>query len=594
VTGPVTRLIALLLPQWRRLLLASLLACATVAFGIGLMGTSGWLIASAARRPGIAVLQVAIVGVRFFGIGRGLLRYLERLASHDVTLRILSRLRTGLFESVVRMAPSRLAERRTGDLLARLVEDVDTLDRLPVRAVIPSLAAVVVAALVALLLRPFGSGVVLTVLLGLVCAGVAAPIVASRVGAAAGRRSVGLRADLHAALVDGVQGVADIIAFGRGGDHASRVSSMSRSLGSAQRQSASASALGGALAGLVADLTVVAVLVLAVPGGDVAGVSGAHLTAMVLMTIAAFEAVSSLPAAYQELGTTRAAARRIFEVADAQPSVAIPVHRAVVPDQPDVEAIGLTFAYPGSPRPAVADVGFRLAPGRPVVIVGPSGSGKSTVVALLVRQLEFEAGILRFGGVDARSCHPDDVRSHIAVAMQRTHLFTGTLRENLLLARPGASEQELIDATTRARLRQLVSRWPDGYDTWLGEQGLQLSGGERRRVALARAFLTAAPILVLDEPTADLDALTEGSILQDVWSLSTRRATLVVTHRVSGIHDDAEVLVMRDGNTVERGRAGDLALAGGYFSRMLSLERERSALSFETDGVHATAASEDD
>ena len=594
MTGPLTRLTAIFLPQWRRLLLASLLACATVAFGIGLMGTAGWLIASAARHPGIAALHVAIVGVRFFGIGRGLLRYLERLVSHDVTLRILARLRTELFESVVRIAPSRLAERRTGDLLTRLVEDVDTLDRLPVRALIPSLAAVAVAAVVALLLRPFGSAVVLTVLVGLACAGVAAPLVTSRLGAAAGRQAVGLRADLQAALVDGVQGIADIIAFGRRGDHTRRVSSVSRSLGSVQRRTASLAALGSVLAGLAADLTVMAVLVLALPGGDGGGMDGAHLTAMVLMTVAAFEAVSSLPGGYQELGATRAAARRIFELADTQPSVSIPTHRAVLPDEPVVEALGLTFTYPGSRRPAVTDVSFRLAPGHPVVIVGPSGSGKSTVVALLLRQLELERGTLLFGGVDVRSCHPDDVRSRVAVAAQRTHLFTGTLRDNLLLARPNATEAELVEAATLARLDHVVSRWPNGYDTWIGEQGLQLSGGERRRVVLARAFLQAAPILVLDEPTADLDAMTERSILEDVWRFSTVRSTLVVTHRVSSIDNDAEVLVMRDGRTVERGRAGDLARAGGYFSRMLRLERERTALSLEIDGVPATDDSEDD
>jgi ATP-binding cassette, subfamily C, bacterial CydC len=592
--GPLTRLTAIFLPQWRRLLLASLLACATVAFGIGLMGTAGWLIASAARHPGIAALQVAVVGVRFFGIGRGLLRYLERLVSHDVTLRILARLRTGLFESVVRIAPSRLAERRTGDLLARLVEDVDTLDRLPVRALVPSLAAVAVAAVVALILRPFGSAVVLTVLAGLACAGVAAPIVASRVGAAAARQVVGLRANLQAALVDGVQGVADIIAFGRGGDHAGRVTSESRSLGTVQRQVAAAAALGSVLAGLATDLTVVAVLGLTLRGSGVGGVNSAQLTTMVLMTVAAFEAASLLPGAYQELGATRAAARRIFELADTEPSVSIPTRGAVVPDEPAVEALGLTFTFPGSRRPAVTDVSFSLAAGCPVVIVGPSGSGKSTLVALLLRQLELERGTLLFGGVDVRSCHPDDVRSRIAVAAQRTHLFTGTLRDNLLLARRDATEAELVEAATVARLHDVVSRWPNGYDTWIGEQGLHLSGGERRRVVLARAFLQAAPILVLDEPTADLDAMTGRSILEDVWRSSTVRATLVVTHRVSSIDNDAEVLVMRDGRTVERGQAGNLARAGGNFSRMLRLERERTALSLEGDGIPAADHREDE
>ena len=578
MTRPVARLALLLARQWRLFLLASLLAAATTAFGIGLMGTSGWLLATAAGLPGIAALQVAIVLVRFFGIGRGLLRYLERLVSHDVTLRFLSRLRVHVFAAIVPAAFSLPATRCSGDVLTRLVEDVDTLDRLPVRVLIPALGALLVAALAAGLLLPFGTGVTCAALAGLAAAGLVMPLLASAVGSRAAGESVIFRADVQSALVDGVQGVADLMALGRGPDHVERIASLTRSLGSAQMRSASASALGSSLTGLVADLTVVAVLAIAVPRVALGGLTIVQLTVITVVTLAAFEAVLALPSGLQEMGAASAAARRIFELTDTPPAVVGPTAPTPVPDPTVVDATGLTFTYPGASRAAITGVSFRLAPGRPVVIVGPSGSGKSTVVALLLRQMDPGGGDLRLGGVDVRACDPDEVRSRIAVVPQRTHLFTGTLRDNLRLARPSASDTDLVRAAKRARLHHVVSTWPDGYDTWIGEQGLQLSGGERQRLALARAFLREAPVLVLDEPTANLDALTERELLAEVWRASGTQATLIATHRVTRIADEAEVLVLRDGKIVERGRAADLRRTVGYFRQMLDLQRASEAV----------------
>ena len=575
---PIARVARLLARQWPALLLASLLAAATTAFGIGLMGTAGWLLATAAGWPGIAALQVAIVLVRFFGIGRGLLRYLERLVSHDVTLRFLSRLRVHVFEAIVPAAFSLLAVHRSGDVLARLVEDVDTLDRLPVRVLIPALGAILVAALAAGLVLPLGMIAALAALVGMAAAGLVMPLLASAVGSRAARDTVHLRADVQSALVNGVQGAADLVALGRGPDHVERVSWLTRSLGSAQVRSASAAAFGSCLAGLAGDLTVVAILALGVPHVARGGVTVVQLTAITLVALAAFEAVLALPSGLQELGATGAAARRIFELTDVPPSVVRPPGPSAVPDSGTVDASGLTFTYAGASRPALSGVGFRLAPGHPVVIVGPSGSGKTTVIALLLRQVEATAGDLRIGGIDVHACDPDEVRARIALAAQRTHLFTGTLRDNLLMARPSASESEMVRAATRARLHHVVSTWPDGYDTWIGEQGLQLSGGERQRLALARAFLRDAPILLLDEPTANLDALTEREVMEEIWRASAVQATLVATHRLTRIADEAEVLVLREGEIVERGRAADLRRGAGYFRRMLDLQRASEAV----------------
>jgi ATP-binding cassette subfamily C protein CydC len=569
--------VPLLAPERARAALAVSLQAATVAAGVALMGTSAWLISKAALHPSIAALSVAVVGVRAFGISRATLRYLERLVSHDVTLRLLARLRVAVYRSLVPLAPARLVDRRSGDLLGRAIEDVAALEGLYVRVLGPSLVAAAVALLLGLALLPFGAALAAAAVTGFVASGVAFPWIARRRGLAPGTRLAGLRGELAARLVDGVQGQAELLAFGREGDHAAAVATVSAAAVDEQERLVRASALGGSLAGLGADLTTVAVLILAVNAVRVGALEGVQLAVVTLVTLAAFEAVAALPAAWQAGGALRESARRLFELADETPAVPEPPRSAppVVSRPRVLELRELSFAYPGSSRPVLDGLSLRLEPGRRVAAVGPSGSGKSTLVHLLLRFWDVPPGTFFLDGVDARVWPSDRVRAALAFSAQRDHLFTGTLRENLSLAAPRAGESELRAVLEAVRLHDLVARLPQGLDAWIGVQGHELSGGERQRVAVARALLRDAPFLVLDEPTAHLDALTERDVLGAIVGAGEGRATLLVTHRLVSLDAFDEVLVLDRGRVAERGWPGDLVAAGGTFARLLALQRAR-------------------
>jgi thiol reductant ABC exporter CydC subunit len=570
------RLLRLLAPERGRAALAVSLQAATVGAGLALMGTSAWLVSKAALHPSIAALSVAVVGVRAFGVSRAALRYLERLCSHDVALRVVARLRVGVYRALVPLTPARLADRRSGDLLGRAIEDVSALEGVYVRVLGPTLVAIVVASLLGTALLPFGSRLAAAAVLGFVATGTALPWLARRQGLGPGRRLARLRGELSARLVEGVQGQAELLAFGREADHATATDAATAAALEAQLRLTRAGALGGTLALLGADLTALAVLGLGVSAVRSGDLDGVNLAVVTLVALAAFEAVAALPGAWQAAGALGESARRLFELADQAPAAEEPLARAPSLAGPRALVLrDLRFAYPGSFSPALDGVSLRLEPGRRVAVVGPSGSGKSTLVHLLLRFWDVPPGAYLLDGADARAWPSDRVRSAFAFAAQRVHLFTGTLRENLALAAPGAGDDELRAALAAARLDDLVARLPPGLDTWLGEQGLRLSGGERQRLALARALLRDAPFLLLDEPTAHLDAVAEREVMSAIVRAGDGRATLLVTHRLVSLDAFDEVLVLERGRVAERGRAADLARAGGVFTRLRAIERAR-------------------
>ncbi|MGE5127925.1 MAG: thiol reductant ABC exporter subunit CydC, partial [Betaproteobacteria bacterium] len=554
---PVARLLALAWPQRRRVALAVVLQALAVAAGIGLMGSSAWLLSKAALHPALAALQVAIVGVRAFGIGRATLRYLERLVTHDLTLRLLTRLRLSLFAALVPLAPALLQAHRGGDVLGRALEDVATLEGFYVRVLVPGAAALGVAALLAAVLLPQGTPLAAAALCGLVLAGLAVPALASRLAAGPGARLVAQRGALAARVVDGIRGVGELLAFGAEGDHAAHVDRLTRAVLREQARLVRASALGGSLAGLVADLTVATVLVLGVRSLRLGGIEGVSLAGVALVTLASFEAVAALPLAGAALGAQRAAAERLFELADMPAAVpeapAVPpaaVSRVSPSCEPSAQLLvirQLRFSYPGEAHAALDGVSLRLDAGRRVALVGPSGSGKSTLAHLLLRFWDVTPGAIALRGRDVRELPADTVREQIAFAAQRAHVFTGTLRENLRVGRPEATTDELLEVLGAVRLDGLLRQLPDGLDAWLGEEGHRLSGGERQRLALARALLRPAPLLLLDEPTAHLDALTERELLAAIVRAGEGRATLLVTHRLVGLEAFDEVIVLARG-----------------------------------------------
>lgn len=556
------RLLRLTAPFAGWMALAALLGLATVGSSIGLMAASAYIISKAALHPSIAELQVAIVGVRFFGISRGLSRYLERYVSHQVTFKLLARLRVWFYQHVEPLAPAQLMTYRSGDLLNRIVADIDTLEHFYVQVIAPPVVALLTALLLGLLLASYDGRLAATGLLFLALLGLGLPLLARRLSRGVGQRLVTTRAELRVTLVDTFQGLADLLACDREEAQLEQVRRLSHTLTAAQQRMTWLTGLHSALSVLLAALATLAMLVVAIPLVRSGQVDGVYLGLVVLATLASFEAVMPLAAAFQNLDSSLAAAKRLFELADAKPVGAV-----VLPDEKSPLSVeagetgrslslvvdNLHFRYHPDAPPALDGVSFTLPEGGRLAIMGPSGAGKSTLVHLLLRFWEYQAGRIELGGRDLRSYTPEEVRGLIGVVAQQIHLFNTTVRENLLMARPEATFEEMVKAARQAHIHDFIEALPQGYDTWLGEQGLRLSGGERQRLAIARAILKNAPLLILDEATANLDALVEREIRQSLYTLMKGRTTLIITHRPPDLKLADEVIVLNAGRVVKQG-----------------------------------------
>jgi len=568
------RLISLAAPFRWWMLLAALLGFATIGSSIGLMAVAAWIIATAALHPSVAVLNVAVVGVRFFGITRGVFRYLERYVSHQTTFRLLARLRVWFYEALEPLAPARLMQYRSGDLLARAVADIDTLENFYLRVIAPPAIALLIGLVMFVFFAITDLRLALVLIAFLALAGIGVPLVTQGLSRRTGRALIAVRSELNVALVDGIQGMADLTAFGAEDRQCERVAALSRELTREQARMAQIGGLNTALGTLLVWLAAAAILMVAVPMVRRGELDGVMLAVLVLAAISSFEAVLPLPQAFQHWGSNLDAARRLFEIVDAVPAVDAGQGRRAVVDHPALEVQNLRFRYTPDDVPALDGISLTLPAGGTVAIVGASGAGKSTLVNLLMRFWEYEEGQMRLGGRELRDYTPEAVRAYFGVVSQNTYLFNSTIRDNLRIARPDASEEDLILAAQRAQIHDFIMTLPQGYDSWIGEQGLRLSGGERQRIALARAILKDAPVLILDEATANLDTITEREVLRAMQAAMAGRSTLVITHRLVEMEKMDEILVLQAGQLVERGTHADLMQLDGVYRRMWTLQRE--------------------
>ena len=570
----IFRLLGLLGPYRFRVALAVLLGVATVAGNVGLLSTAAYVISAAAVVSYISLLTIPIYLVRFFSVSRSFSRYFERLVSHDLTFRLLGNLRSWFYVRLTPLAPALLEGYRSGDLLSRLVEDVEELENLYLRAVSPVLVAAVVWGLAFAVLYPFDPALAITVLVFLAAAGVGAPLLVWALSRGLGRRQLELRSELYSRIVEGTQGVQDLLAFGREEEQGRQIEVLNRKLARIERRQALISGLHESSGDLLTNLAMLVALVLAIPlvaGGEVRGI---YLAFLALVALGVFEAATPLGAAFQTIGRTTAAGERLFEVSDSEPTIRNPKSPLPVPEDFTLRFDNVSFRYGEGDPFSLEDVSFALEPGRKVAVVGPSGSGKSTLANLILRFRDPQGGEIRLGGRSLSEYAQEDVRRLVSVVPQSTHVFNDTLRNNLLLADPEANDEALELALERARISSFIERLPDGLDTYVGEHGSRLSGGERRRLAVARALLKDAPLLVLDEPTANLDTVTELEVLASVWEAARDRAALLVTHRLVGMEEMHEILVMDAGRIVERGAHEQLLAAGGLYCRMLETQRE--------------------
>ncbi|MCE0767757.1 thiol reductant ABC exporter subunit CydD [Pseudonocardia kujensis] len=517
--------------QRGRLVAAALLGAAALGSGVALTATAAWLISAAALQPPVLTLMVAIVAVRAFGLGKGVFRYAERLVAHDAALRVGSALRVRVWTDLVRLGPAATARHRRGDLLTRLVADTDAPQDLLVRVALPATTALLVGGAAVLgfgLLVPL-AGAVLA--LGLLVAGAGAPALAAIAARRTERRTAAAQAEVAARTVELLDAAADLLVLGAADRAHAALDAADTRLAALRRRAATATGAGAALAVLATGLTAVACAGVGLAGFTAGIVPGPVIAVLALTPLAFAEVVAPLPEAAVRLLSILPALRRLRELEEREPAVVEPAAATPVPAPRSLQARDLGVRWPGATAEAVRGVDLHLAGGRRIALTGPSGSGKSTVVAALLRTLAPSSGTLQADGQDVRGLRADDVRAGIAWCGPWSHLFDSTLRANLALAAPAATDADLVAALRRAALGPWFDALPEGLDTAVGAHGGAVSGGERQRLGVARALLADRPILVLDEPTAHLDAVTGAALAAEILAATADRTALLVTHR---------------------------------------------------------------
>ena len=571
-----TRLLGFLNGSWKEVALATLIGSGTIASSVALIGTSSWLISAAALHPSIAELQVAIVGVRFFGISRGVFRYFERLTSHQVTFSLLARLRTWFYEAIEPLAPARLMRYRSGDLLSRVVSDVETLENFYIRVVSPPLVALIISLGASAYLSIFYAPLGWILFAFLLASGVALPLLTRLLSRNSGKKLVAARATLHTQLVDGIQGLSDILAFGQSAPRHAEIAEIGSYYGAEQQRKSWLTGFHSGSSLFLTNLGMWAILIFAIPAVDAGIISGVMLAALTMIALVSFEAVAPLPLASQMLGETNEAARRLFEIVDAEPEVKSGIENWELGvgrgSTPSIEFSNIVFSYAENDENALNDISFTIDAGKSIAIVGASGAGKSTLMNLLLRFWEFREGDILLDGNSLHDFPADEIRSKIAVIPQQAYFFNASVRDNLSLVHPDASEDEVVNAAKQAQIHDFIEGLPKGYETFIGEQGARLSGGERQRLAIARAILKDAPILIFDEPTANLDPITEQEVLKSLFALMRGKTSLLITHRLIGLENADEILVLERGKIVQRGTQAQLTREAGLYRQMLAYQ----------------------
>lgn len=550
------------------LILGVVLAIVTLLASIGLLTLSGWFL-SASAVAGFAGLysfnyMLPAAGVRGTAITRTAGRYFERLVSHDATFRVLQHLRVTTFSKLLPLSPAGLARYRQGELLNRVVADVDTLDHLYLRVISPLVGALVVIVVVTLGLS------LLDVNIALVLGGIMLltlfllPPLFYRAGKPTGENLTRLRGEYRQQLTGWLQGQAELTIFGASRRYRAQMENTELNWHEAQRKQSELTALSQALMLLIGGIAVMAMLWLA--SGGVGGNTqpGPLIALFVFCALAAFEALAPVTGAFQHMGQVVASALRITQITGQQPEVTFSTTLSDVPEHLALRLADVSFAYEGQAQPALDHINLTIPAGAHVAVLGRTGCGKSTLLQLLTRAWDPAQGQILFNDTPVSEMSEPALRKTVSMVPQRVHLFSATLRDNLLLAAPGTGDDLLTAMLEKVGLHKLLE--DEGLNSWLGEGGRQLSGGELRRLAIARALLHDAPLMLLDEPTEGLDATTERQILDLLEKEMQGKTVLMVTHRLRGLVDFDQIIVMDNGQIIEQGSHAELlAKQGRYY-----------------------------
>ena len=572
----VWRLLGFMKPLRGWILISTMTGFSTVAAGVGLLGTSAYLIASAAFHPSIAELSVAVVGVRFFGISRGVFRYLDRLVSHHVNFRLLSILRIWFYDCLKLLAPARLIHYQRGDLLSRAIGDIDALDQFYVRAVSPVISAIFATVGFSLLVGSWNVRLGWILAAGLSVTSFVLPALVYIFSQDPAKQLVDQWAILSQTMLDTLRGAAEMMVFQQQEEELTQINRVSLQTNRAQVGLAHSQGLSNGMNAVLTQGTVALMLLVGIPLVRTGELDGIMLAVIVLITMASFEISIPIAQAAQFWESSLQAARRLFEMADQQPAIIEPVIPVSVPEKPNILIRNLSFQYHGNLPLAADHLNINLSYSRKIALVGENGSGKTTILNLLMRFWDCQPGEILIDGIPVQEFSPKELRQRIGYVSPGGAIFQTTLRQNLLLANPGALDADLLRVLDCVQLGEWVQTLPDGLDTWLGASGLTISGGQLQRIQLARGLLMDAPIYLLDEPTTHLDVETENRLISLFRSIFQNRSLVWVTHRLVGLDWLDEILVLENGRVVERGNQHTLLESRGRFYQLWEIQNRLS------------------
>ncbi len=556
------------------MVLAAFTGFLTIGSSIGLLMTSAYIITKAALHPSVGELQVAIVGVRFFGIARGIFRYAERLISHNITFKLLAKFRVWFYKSIEPLAPAGLSNFRSGDLLARMVSDVESLEHVYIRVIFPPFVAILITALMWTLFGIFNVMFSVIITLALAVAGVAVPVFTAKINKVIGERFIEVRSKLKTLSVDLAHGLTELIVYGKEKEFSNEINSLNKEYNKLQFRMSFIDGLNEGLILFVLNLTIIGIMLVGIPQINIGALSGIDLAVMIVGAMASFEAVLPIPTMAQHFESSMRAANRIFEITDKTPSVLNSENPVVNVKSYDLEFKNVSFSYSEGNDFVLRNVSFSLPEKKKIAIVGASGSGKSTLLNLTARFYDVTKGAILLGETDIKRIDIEVLRRQFSHVSQSTHIFAGTVEDNLRVGKPEATTEEMTTALIKANVYDTFFEKHNGLKTWLGEGGSKISGGERQRLAIARAILKDAPILVFDEPTANLDSENEQKIIKTILNISEEKSLLFITHRLVSLSEFDEILVMKKGEIVERGTEKDLIAKGGFFKKMLDAQQQ--------------------
>jgi len=543
-------------PHWLWLVVGIVLALLTAFAAIVLLTLSGWFIsASAIAGLGGDVLlfnfMLPAAQIRALAITRTLGRYGERLATHEATFRVLTEIRVWFFAQLIPLALGQLSEARSGDLLSRMTADIDALDALYLRLLAPAIVAALGVIAVTVFLYAYAPFISFTTGSLLLIASVAVPWLFNQLGRNGAENVVTLAASLRLRQLEMLQGITDLLANQAYARFAQQFIKNSARLIETEADNNRLTALSSALTLLLSQLALLVALIIIALAYQHSGLSGTNIAIVIFCIIAAFELVQPLPQAVQMLAKTQTAAHRVRHLATLTPTIQLASQSSALPNRYDLRLSGVSFRYSKQSNWVLKNLNLDIPHGTKIGIIGASGSGKTTLLQLLTRHYDPKYGVVLLGNTPINQLNHDELLICFGVLSQRSQLFAATIKENLLIAKPHATANELKLAINFAGLTEFIARLPEGMNTWVGESGVKVSGGEARRIVLARLHLKNAPILLLDEPTEGLDEQTEREVLGALAGFAKNKTLIMVTHRTVGLELVDVVYGMEQGVLLE-------------------------------------------